>query len=82
MHLFLYGAFRHFHDKNIGQSAMTLIAERYTPRFFQAKSKNFFKVIPERSSPLLREWRSEALRYGDDLYMGLSAILFLTPEAT
>jgi hypothetical protein len=74
MHLFLYGVFRHFHDKNIGQSAMTLIAECHTRRFF--------KLIPERSIPQLREWRGEALRENDDLSMGRSAILFLTPDAT
>ncbi len=33
--LFLYRAFRYSRDKNIGQSAMTLIAERRTPRFFK-----------------------------------------------
>ena len=32
---FLYGAFRYFRDKNMGQSAMMLIAERHTPRFFK-----------------------------------------------
>jgi hypothetical protein len=29
----LYGAFRYYSDKNMSQSAMTLIAERHTPRF-------------------------------------------------
>ena len=32
---FLYGAFRYHRDKNMRQSAMTLIAERHTPRFFK-----------------------------------------------
>ncbi len=32
---FLYGAFRYIRDINMGQSAMTLIAERHTPRFFE-----------------------------------------------
>jgi hypothetical protein len=60
---------------------MTLMAESHTPRFFKINQYNFLKVIPERSIPQLREWGSEALRYNDDLYMGLSAILFLTPDA-
>ncbi len=31
----LYGAFRYYCDKNMSQSAMTLIAERHTPWFFK-----------------------------------------------
>ena len=65
----------------MSQSAMTLIAERHTPRFFKLNHKKCLKIIPERPIPQLREWRSEALRYNDDLYMGLSAIQFSTPEA-
>jgi hypothetical protein len=60
---------------------MTLIAERPTPRFFKVNQEKIIKIIPERSIPQLREWRSEALRYNNDLYMGRSAILFLTPDA-
>jgi hypothetical protein len=47
----------------------------------QDKSIKNLKIIPERSIPQFREWRSEALRNNGDLYMGRSAILFLTPDA-
>jgi hypothetical protein len=43
---FLYGAFRHFCDKNIGQSAVTLIAERHTPRFFKLNQIKILKSYP------------------------------------
>jgi hypothetical protein len=77
MHLFLYGAFRHFHDKNIGQSAMTLHSA-----IFQAKSIKILKSNTGVLYSAVERWRSEALRYSDDLYMGLFAILFLTPDAS
>jgi hypothetical protein len=55
-HAFLfYRAFRYSHDKNVFQSAMTLIAERPTPRFFNIIQYKFLKIIPERSIPRLRE---------------------------
>jgi hypothetical protein len=40
------GAFRHFRDKNIVQSAMTLIAERLTPRFFKTNPIKISKSEP------------------------------------
>jgi hypothetical protein len=65
----------------MSQSAMMLIAERHTPRFFKLNQYKCLKVIPERPIPQLREWRSEALRDNTDLNMGRSAIQFLTPDA-
>jgi hypothetical protein len=32
--------------KNIGQSAMTLIAERHTPRFFKVNQIKILKIYP------------------------------------
>jgi hypothetical protein len=81
MCLFLDGAFRYYRDKNMSQSAMTLIAECYTPRFFKLNHLKCLKGIPERPIPQLREWRSEALRDNADLNMGRSAMQFSTPDA-
>jgi hypothetical protein len=65
----------------MSQSAMTLIAERHTPRFYKLNHSKCLEVIPERPIPQLREWRSEALRDHADLNMGRSAMQFLTPDA-
>jgi hypothetical protein len=48
-------AFRYSRDKNVVQSAMTLIAERPILRFYNIIQYKFLKVIPERSIPQLRE---------------------------
>ena len=43
---FLYGAFRYYREKNMSQSAMTLIAERHTPRFFKLNQIKILKSYP------------------------------------